>query len=125
MTNLPTPQTDSSLFITELYQAVDSKDCDFLQQIFADDINFRIGNFDTLTDIDSALASNSAFFNSIQSMLHSIDNVWSINDNIICNGTVDYVRLDGSDHSCYFSTALTFSQGKISEFYVYADLSGL
>jgi ketosteroid isomerase-like protein len=111
--------------INTLYNAVDSKNLNYLDEILADNVNFRIGNFETITDKVSALAANEQFFASINSMSHTLDNVWSVENNILCNGTVDYIRLDGSEHSAYFLTVLRIENEKIADFFVYADISAL
>jgi ketosteroid isomerase-like protein len=111
--------------ITSLYKAVDNKDLNYLESVLAEHVNFRIGNFNTITDKDTALDANKQFFNSIGSMKHSIDKVWSVDKDILCSGMVDYIRHDGTEHGAYFSTQLTIVDGKISEYFVYADISGL
>ena len=111
--------------ITSLYNAVDNKDLSYLESSLAEHVNFRIGNFKTITDKQSALDANEQFFNSIGSMKHSIDKVWSADKDIICSGVVDYVRLDGSKHCAFFSNQLTLVGEEISDYFVYADISGL
>lgn len=111
--------------INSLYNAVDNKDLSFLNDIMTDDVNFRIGNFDTIVDKSTALSANKAFFDSIGSMSHTIEKIWHLGNDILCNGKVDYVRLDGSEYSAYFCTVLTIKADKIAEYYVYADISQL
>ncbi|MEH6451587.1 MAG: nuclear transport factor 2 family protein [Psychromonas sp.] len=111
--------------ITSLYSAVDNKDLSYLDTALAENVNFRIGNFNTITDKQSALDANKQFFDSISSMKHSIDKVWSAGKDVICSGAVDYVRLDGSKHCAFFSTQLTLVGGKITDYFVYADISEL
>lgn len=111
--------------IKTLYNAVDNKDLNYLDKTLSDDVNFRIGNYDTISDKATALAANEQFFGSINSMSHTIDNVWHVKNDILCNGVVDYIRLDGSELSAYFSTVLTIDNGKIVDFFVYADISSL
>ena len=111
--------------IKDLYNAVDSKDINYLNTVLSDNVNFRIGNYNTITDKVAALSANKQFFDSIGSMSHTIDKVWGVGNDVICKGMVDYVRLDGSEHSAYFSTVLTMDDGKIADYFVYADVSGL
>jgi ketosteroid isomerase-like protein len=111
--------------ITSLYNAVDNKDLNYLDTILAENVNFRIGNFNTITDKQSALDANEQFFNSIRSMKHSIDKVWSADKDIICSGAVDYIRHDNTQYRAYFSTQLTLIDGKITDYFVYADISQL
>ena len=58
-------------------------------------------------------------------MRHTIDKVWNLGDDVICNGLVNYVRLDGSEYQANFSTILTMQDGKIVEYFVYADIAQL
>jgi hypothetical protein len=44
---------------------------------------------------------------------------------IACHGLVDYVRLDGTEHSAVFSTVLEIEDNLITDYLVFADLSGL
>jgi ketosteroid isomerase-like protein len=112
-------------YIMNLYKAVDNKDLYYLKEHMADDVNFRIGNFETFTDNNTALAANEQFFSSINSMSHTLENVWVVENTIISNGTVDYIRLDGSEHAAYFSTVLNVVDNKIADYFVYADISAL
>ncbi|SDE50046.1 nuclear transport factor 2 family protein [Kordiimonas lacus] len=117
---------NSTNFITDLYKnAVDGMDTAQLAPFLAEDVRFRIGNHDPVKGKKAVLDANHAFFCSIGSMAHTIDNIWPHGDDIICNGTVDYVRLDGSAHSATFATVLTLKDGEISDYLVYADLSQL
>jgi ketosteroid isomerase-like protein len=113
-------------FVKDLYRnAVDQKDIFALAATLADDVRFRIGNHDPVIGKNDVLTANQAFFGSITSMSHEIDAVYSEGDATICNGSVHYVRLDGSKHSAVFSTTLVFRDNLISDYLVFADISGL
>jgi ketosteroid isomerase-like protein len=113
-------------FVKDLYKnAVDGKDVDHLSNFLSDDVLFRIGNYDPVRGKGAVLEANRTFFGSITSMAHTIDNIWSQDNSIICNGSVDYVRLDGSAHSAVFATVLKLENEKIADYFVYADLSQL
>ncbi|OEE90220.1 hypothetical protein A1OQ_10760 [Enterovibrio norvegicus FF-162] len=64
-------------------------------------------------------------------MKHTIDDIMfqrsdqTDSTRISCFGTVDYVRLDGSEHSAVFSTFLDVKNGLIADYLVFADLSSL
>jgi len=115
----------TSQVIEKLYNAVDNKNLDFLDGILADDVNFRIGNYETVGGKPNVLAANEQFFTSITSMNHTIDKVWQFENDVLCNGVVDYIRLDGSECSAYFLTVLTFVNDKIVDYFVYVDISAL
>lgn len=116
-------------FIRQLYQAVDNKNIEFLQQYLAENIRFRIGNNPVNQDKTAILKANQDFFASIQSMAHSIEEVIVQGDNkttkASCFGRVDYVRLDGTQHSAVFATYLQLENEQITDYLVFADLSGL
>ena len=112
-------------FIGNLYTAVDNKDLDYLEAVLADKVKFRIGNYPLIDHKDAALEANRQFFNSIHSMSHSISKISHNSNDLWCSGSVEYVRLDGSEHRANFATQLTINQGKIADYLVYADLSGL
>jgi len=117
---------NSANFIKDLYKnAVDGKDADHLATFLTDDVHFRLGNHQPVRGKSAVLDANRTFFSSITSMSHVIENIWSQRDDLICNGSVDYVRLDGSAHSATFVTVLKLKEGKIADYLVYADLSQL
>ncbi|WP_102317006.1 nuclear transport factor 2 family protein [Enterovibrio norvegicus] len=117
--------------VRNLYQAVDNKNVDYLSNVLTEQSRFRLGNYPEVTDKTQILEGNRQFFSSIEAMKHTIDNiVFQHSDktdstHISCFGTVDYVRLDGSDHAAVFSTFLDVKNGLISDYRVFADLSGL
>ena len=112
-------------FVEELYRQVDRKNVEYLDQVLGDDIRFCIGNNPIISDKNEVLIANKNFFNSIAKMTHNITNILIDGTQVSCNGRVDYVRLDGSDFSAVFSTALKINDYKITEYLVFADLSGL
>ena len=124
-------QQEINALVNNLYQAVDNKDVDYLDRHLANKVRFRIGNHPALTNKSEILSANQSFFSSITSMKHSIDRIvhqhepTSDTTHISCHGTVDYVRLDESEHSAVFSTSLSVQNGEIVDYLVFADLSGL
>lgn len=119
--------------VKNLYQAVDSKNVDYLNDHLSQRIRFRIGNSPAANNKEIILQANRQFFSSVHSMKHTIEEVVSqiVNkdgravDKIVCYGRVDYVRLDGSEHSAVFSTVLEVEDNLITDYLVFADLSGL
>lgn len=112
-------------FLHQLYQQVDAKNVEYLDEVLNQKILFRIADNPALSDKRSVLEGNKNFFNSIHSMKHSLAATWQEGDQIGCHGQVDYVRLDGSEISASFSTTLKIENNKISEYRVFADLSAL
>lgn len=126
-------QLQSQQLVKNLYQAVDNKNVAYLKDNLSQSVRFRIGNNPIATDKAEILEANSQFFNSIQSMKHTVEDVISQVDNkkgavvvkIACHGRVDYVRLDGTEHSAVFSTVLDVENSLITDYLVFADLSKL
>jgi hypothetical protein len=126
-------QLQSQQLVKNLYHAVDNKNVAYLKDNLSQSIRFRIGNNPIATDKTEILEANSQFFNSIQSMKHTVEDVISQLANkegevvvkIACHGRVDYVRLDGTEHSAVFSTVLGIEDNLITDYLVFADLSGL
>lgn len=126
-------QLQSQQLVKNLYQAVDNKNVAYLKDNLSQSVRFRIGNNPIATDKAEILEANSQFFNSIQSMKHTVEDVISqvVNKKgevvvkIACHGRVDYVRLDGTEHSAVFSTVLDVENSLITDYLVFADLSEL
>jgi len=116
---------NKTTFIKNLYQVVDNKSVADLSNYLADNVNFRLANFDAVIGKQAVLEANQTFFSSITTMAHRIDNVWQQEEDIICNGRVDYIRLDGSKFSANFSTILKLQSDKIINYLIYADISQL
>jgi len=114
---------NKSVFTEDLYKAVDNKSVERLSVFMADVIHFRIANYPPVIGKEATLEANRSFFSSIDSMTHRIDNIWECGDDIICNGNVDYIRLDGSEYSVPFATVLKIKDDKIVEYLVYVDIS--
>ena len=111
--------------IAELYKNVDQKNLHFLNEVLDEKVRFRIGNAKETIGKDAVLAENGKFFMSITSMNHTIIDVWSENNTIICHGRVNYIRLNGSHCAANFSTVLLVKKKRIVDYLVFADLSKL
>ncbi|TQV89749.1 nuclear transport factor 2 family protein [Aliikangiella coralliicola] len=116
---------NANQFIADLYKNIDQKNINFLDKTLGENVRFRLGNGEGIVGKDAVLAANAGFFVSITSMHHTITGAWNIGDTIICHGEVNYVRLDGSQYSAYFSTFLVFEGNMITDYLVFADLSEL
>lgn len=126
-------QQQVQTLVTELYQAVDAKNVDYLDDKIAENTRFRIGNYPAETNKSRILDANRNFFSSINSMRHTVEDIFSQTifkegksvDKITCFGHVDYVRLNGTEHSVFFSTFLEIENNKINDYLVFADISAL
>ncbi|MEO1209483.1 MAG: nuclear transport factor 2 family protein [Cyanobacteria bacterium J06638_20] len=115
----------STEFVTKLYQAVDARSIEGLAPFLADEVYFQLANAQPLHGKAAVLDANAAFFKSIAAMSHRIDNVWSQGDDVICNGQVNYTRLDGSHFAAPFATILKLHHGQITNYLIYTDASEL
>lgn len=116
---------DGKQIIQELYHNVDRKNVGYLEKIMCENIHFQIGNNKAIDGKELALAANRSFFESIDRMRHTIDEVWQDQNDLICKGHVAYKRLNGSEFSAPFATFLKMSNDKIDSYLVYADVSAL
>ncbi|WP_299882796.1 nuclear transport factor 2 family protein [uncultured Sulfitobacter sp.] len=117
--------SEYSPLITSLYTAVDALDAQGVVDHVTDDVQFQLGNFEQISGRKAVKNSNAAFFATIKAMHHSISGVWSSGDTAICDGTVHYTRLDQSEHEVPFAAHLGIRDGKIADYRVFVDISGL
>jgi len=117
--------SEYSPLITSLYTAVDALDAQGVVDHVTDDVQFQLGNFEQISGRKAVKDSNAAFFATIKAMHHSISGVWSSGDTAICDGTVHYTRLDQSEHEVPFAAHLGIRDGKIADYRVFVDISGL
>ena len=116
---------DRRAFVQKLYRVVDARDVNALGNMLAEGVLFKIGNMDDVVGKEAVLEANKGFFTSIAGMVHTIENVWSQGDDVICHGHVDYTRLDGTNTSATFSTILKLKDELIVDYRVFADVSAL
>jgi len=112
-------------FVKDLYQAVDDKNIERLSHFLADDVCFSLANYPSTKGKAEVLEANKHFFTTIESMQHNLDNIWQIENRLICHGTVSYVRLDKTETKAAFATILSIQNNTITNYLVYADLSAL
>lgn len=116
---------NAQAFIDSLYQAVDARSSERLAEFLHPEVNFRFANADAIRGKSAALEANRGFFSSIEKMSHTIEAVYQQDSRVICNGQVDYLRLDGSAFSAQFATILRVEDGLITDYLIYADVSAL
>ncbi len=58
-------------------------------------------------------------------MTHTFSGIHVNDDTAVREGQVDYVRLNGSAHAAKFATFLSFKQGLIHKYKIFADVSEL
>ncbi|MBN3495715.1 nuclear transport factor 2 family protein [Vibrio neptunius] len=112
-------------FVRTLYNVVDAKDTQALAELLHPDVSFVFSNSDPIKGIENVLAINAQFFTTIHSMTHSFYGIYEDGDDLMCDGQVSYIRLDGTPYKANFATVLRLQDGLIREYKIYADLSEL
>lgn len=112
-------------YARNLYRIVDSLDLKALADLLDDNVRFYFANADAVIGKEPVVNLNHAFFESIQSMSHTLRLIAKNGNNIIIDGTVTYIRKDGTTHSITFATILEVINGLITDYRIYADTSEL
>jgi len=111
--------------IQELFIAIDSKDAKGFGAFLTDDCVFRFGNQDAVTGKQNVVPYVSHFFDSIRSVSHTLADVWSAGDAVVCHGHVTYVRQNGMPLNVPFCNVMKLAGAKISEYLIFVDASAL
>ncbi len=112
-------------FVKELYKNVDALNLDFLDKVLDKDVVFNFSNSHSIQGKENVLKSNSSFFSSIKAMKHAIEDIYKIDNTLICNGSVNYTRHNNSKHMVKFATILKIDNDKIINYKIFADVSNL
>ncbi|WIY24990.1 nuclear transport factor 2 family protein [Parasedimentitalea psychrophila] len=120
-----TNTTPHMKLIAGLYSAVDAMNATSIVSYVTEDVNFRLGNFDALVGRDPVKEANEAFFETISAMRHTITDILSEGETVFCTGSVHYTRKDQSGHEVPFATRLQLRDGKVADYQIYVDISGL
>lgn len=111
--------------LDELFTAIDNKDAARFAAFFVERGEFRFGNMPEQLGQEAISAFVSGFFESIDTLVHRVDESWEIPGGIICHGLVTYTRKDGSKLSTPFANIVHMKAGGISRYQVFADVSAL
>lgn len=117
--------TQHTSLISQLYAAVDAMDAKGIASFLAENVTFKLGNFDTLNGRSDVEVANASFFQTIEAMRHTISGIWESGSTVFCDGLVQYTRKDLSKHEVPFATKLEVQDGKIIDYRVYVDISDL
>ena len=117
--------TQHTPLISQLYSAVDAMDAKGVASFVAENVTFKLGNFDALNGRTDVEIANASFFETIKAMRHTISGIWESGSTALCDGLVHYTRKDLSEHEVPFATRLEVQDGKITDYRIYVDISGL
>ena len=111
--------------IKNLFSSIDDKDLNNFSAFLSDDCSFRFGNAPVVSGRQQVESYVSAFFESIDSLSHTVADAWHLPECIICHGTVSYTRHDKSVLTVPFSNILKLKGDRICEYLIFADTSTL
>ena len=111
--------------LDSLFEAVDAKDTERFVEFIAEDGEFRFGSAPAVRGRESIAAAVQSFFDSIDSLSHSVTRVLKDEDNLACEGEVCYRRHDGSEIVLPFANVFEFQGSLISGYRIYIDVSPL
>lgn len=112
-------------WLPRLFAAIDAKDTKAFLGFLTEDATFRFGSAPPAAGHGAITQVLDAFFGSIEGLRHSVDNVWTGTDTIVCEGVVVYLRLDGREVAIPFADVFDMSGDKISAYKIYIDAAPL
>ena len=68
--------TQHTPLISQLYSAVDAMDAKGVASFVAENVTFKLGNFDALNGRTDVEIANASFFETIKAMRHTISGIW-------------------------------------------------
>ncbi len=120
-----TVEQDRGELIRDLLATVDRKDAEGFVEFLTGDACFRFGNAEAVTGRAAIRDAVAGFFDSIVSLSHHIERIWTAPDAVACHGEVTYVRHDGQEIRLPFADVFGMREGKIDEYLIYIDITPL
>ena len=77
-----------------IFAAFDAENTDALAALMTEDVRLQIGNADVVHGKVAFVQALQAFFGSVTSVRHTVTNVWTDQDTLIAELSVDYTRVD-------------------------------
>jgi len=112
-------------WLTGLFGAIDRGEPDKFVAYLAENAQFRFGNAPAVEGRAAIRETVAGFFGAIRSLSHRLEEHWVQGDSVICRGTVNYVRHDGSELSVPFANVLKLEAGLVRDYLIYVDASQL
>ncbi len=100
-------------------------DNQYFLDFLTDDASFRFGSAPLAQGRETIRAVLDGFFASITGLSHALSRVVEETDAIICEGTVTYTRLNGSQIALPFADVLELEGDRISNYKIYMDAGPL
>ena len=111
--------------IPELFKAIDRKDTARFVSFLAPESLFRFGNAPPVKGRDNIAQYVQGFFDSVDSLSHTLIDVWDVPGGIVCHGHVAYTRLSGTVLAVPFTNVFKIGHAGIAEYLIFADTSQL
>lgn len=112
-------------WITDLFKTIDSRDAVKFADFLTLDGEFIFGNLSPVQGRENIITFLDAFFKSIHSISHRVDNCWAVEDRVIVEGFVTYTRHDGTSLGVKFCDIFTMEGNLIKRFDIFIDNSQL
>lgn len=104
-----------------LMDSIDAKDTAGFVAFLTDDCEFRFGNAEPVRGKAAIAAAVDGFFGTIRASRHSIAHTWTDATTRVCEGTVRYTRLDGSEVTVPFVNVFYMGGERIERYLIYID----
>jgi len=117
--------TETPLWVTTLFHALDVFDADTFASFLTDDAIFVFGNAEPVRGKQAIREVVAGFFTSIKAIRHDLLETWTLPQVAICQGTVTYTRHSGSRLRVPFANIFKLRNGLIQEYLIYVDNSQL
>jgi len=109
--------------ISEVFAVVDSAKASDFSQLFSHGGRMCFGNWDAFVGRESIEQGIGQFFETINSLHHTIANEWVVGEQYMAELSVTYNRLDGVDVTIpVFTMWRTNPEGLIEDYRVFLDL---
>jgi ketosteroid isomerase-like protein len=108
-----------------LFAAVDGKNTSAFLKFLTPDAEFRFANAPAAFGHAAVGESVEGFFGAIGSSAHTLNRTWQDEDSAICEGTVTYTRLDGSELTVPFANVFYMRDGLIARYLIFIDQGDL
>ena len=113
------------LWVTNLFQALDTFDSDTFASFLTDDAVFVFANAEAVRGKAAIRDTVARFFTSIQAIQHDLIDTWTLPETVICRGTVTYTRQTGSQLRVPFANIFKMQKALIQDYLIYVDNSQL
>jgi len=124
MTRTNSPSSLDTLFLQNLFAAVDSRDADKVAPFVTDDVAFRFGSAEPTRGKASLIEASREFSASIAGISHTIIRSWGPEPGVaVVELQVTYRRHDGSEVTLPCCNIFRMRDGLVDDYRVYMDVT--